>query len=1142
MKKITITLPFKQIRSGNAPTASNLPDGAMAVGKVNGKDSIYINEAGSVRDIIPMATTSQAGLMSSADKAALGNALKVDGSNGTSGGVSALINKLGVGSSTPTDADYYVCQYAGGGTTTTTYHRRPMSALWAYIKSKCESLFAAISHTHTFASLTSKPTTLSGYGITDAASSSHTHNYLYTEQVSQEQNTDAYTWIREYVMTRKRGHVYNMSGQEWQYLYGIATGGKYGNIIRSTYGNGVPKMQLMGLYSGNWTNWINVLTESNYNSYSPSLTGSGASGTWGISISGNAATATKLATARNLWGNSFNGTGNISGDLKFSDDNQVSYTSHGMRIKSSEGFIGFSYILGSIDTGEKSFIGISLGWGANPEDDDKSVRINANIFTYKGNKIYHSGNFAAITIKANGTSLGTFDGSTAKEFNITYSNVGAAAASHTHSYLPLSGGTVTGAVKSSYASGSWINGVTNACLSGNYTSYGAVLNMPVKSGRVSLSSYPGGSSDLIYFGYASAANISNGTNSFTKQMTWDAVNNNLTADKFTGALAGNASTATALTSSAGNATQPVYFSGGKPVACTYTLGKSVPSDAVFTDTKYNFGGTTFYSGNSSTAEHNANNASSNGHYYYTSNGPATSIGASTSDGALYVQSYSSSWVAQIAQDYRNGGLYVRGKNNGTWQSWYTVLDSRNYTSYAAPATHTSQKAELGTLGHIKALRAFSVAATIPTLAEPTNTPSINSPTTTSGRYYGIEVDSNGVPFVNVPWTNTNTTTTTSSANKTGTKLFLVGATSQTSSGVTTYSNSNVYVGTDNKLYGNTLESYLTWDTRNSGKSLTADVTPVGVAICNELRANRFAYMSNAAIKVEYSTNGGSSWTDYGSGMGSKNQIFHTGVAMYIGAGDANTANTTSSQTRLTITAQDGTNLYVWCEIQKLLIFGNFPNKMSVTIEAKKGNSSTWDSLGTYSIGNPSANWESWNDIPLNMMFGGLSNQTSQYWALRFTFKITEVVYSSNKCYIQKIYAYGRTSFRHASYINGKGYLSKNDHLYSMDYAANATFPAQVTATAFNNSSDVRLKDNIAPIDDIDKVAGVPLVTFNYKTDEIKRYGVIAQDLEAAGLANLVTTPVDEEGNETYKTVDYISFLTLKIAQLEKRIAELEHQG
>ncbi len=48
----------------------------------------------------------------------------------------------------------------------------------------------------------------------------------------------------------------------------------------------------------------------------------------------------------------------------------------------------------------------------------------------------------------------------------------------------------------------------------------------------------------------------------------------------------NVATATALTSSAGSTTQPIYFSNGKPVACSYTLGKSVPSNAVFTDTTY----------------------------------------------------------------------------------------------------------------------------------------------------------------------------------------------------------------------------------------------------------------------------------------------------------------------------------------------------------------------------------------------------------------------------------------------------------------------------------------------------------------------------------------------------------------------------
>lgn len=109
-------------------------------------------------------------------------------------------------------------------------------------------------------------------------------------------------------------------------------------------------------------------------------------------------------------------------------------------------------------------------------------------------------------------------------------------------------------------------------------------------------------------------------------------------------------------------------------------GVAVGSSPKFTDTTYNFSGTTFYSGNKDNAEHNANNAIKNGNYYYTSNGPATSLGASTADGALYVQSYNDTWVGQIAQDYRNGGLYVRGKNNGSWQSWYKVWDSRNLTN------------------------------------------------------------------------------------------------------------------------------------------------------------------------------------------------------------------------------------------------------------------------------------------------------------------------------------------------------------------------------------------------------------------------------------------------------------------------------
>ena len=69
-------------------------------------------------------------------------------------GVSTAINRLSTGTSTPTDTDYYVCQFAGGGTTTTTYRRRPLSALWTWIKSK----LATVATSGSYADLSNKPT------------------------------------------------------------------------------------------------------------------------------------------------------------------------------------------------------------------------------------------------------------------------------------------------------------------------------------------------------------------------------------------------------------------------------------------------------------------------------------------------------------------------------------------------------------------------------------------------------------------------------------------------------------------------------------------------------------------------------------------------------------------------------------------------------------------------------------------------------------------------------------------------------------------------------------------------------------------------------------------------------------------------
>lgn len=73
--------------------------------------------------------------------------------------------------------------------------------------------------------------------------------------------------------------------------------------------------------SSTWGDWYKFLNSNNYNDYAPKKDGTGASGSWGISITGSANSAssagsadsaTKLTTARTINGVSFNGTANIT--------------------------------------------------------------------------------------------------------------------------------------------------------------------------------------------------------------------------------------------------------------------------------------------------------------------------------------------------------------------------------------------------------------------------------------------------------------------------------------------------------------------------------------------------------------------------------------------------------------------------------------------------------------------------------------------------------------------------------------------------------------------------------------------------------------------------------------------------------------
>jgi hypothetical protein len=98
-------------------------------------------------------------------------------------------------------------------------------------------------------------------------------------------------------------------------------------------------------------------------------------------------------------------------------------------------------------------------------------------------------------------------------------------------------------------------------------------------------------------------------------------------------------------------------------------------------------------------------------------------------------------------------------------------------------------------------------------------------------------------------------------------------------------------------------------------------------------------------------------------------------------------------------------------------------------------------------------------------------------------------------------------------------------------------------TAFGNTSDIKLKENIEIISNpLDKVKQLKGVTFNYKKDGKRSTGLIAQDLEKV-LPEVVYEVSDiDNDEEKHLAVRYgntVGLLVEAIKELEARVKELE---
>ena len=236
------------------------------------------------------------------------------------------------------------------------------------------------------------------------------------------------------------------------------------------------------------------------------------------------------------------------------------------------------------------------------------------------------------------------------------------------------------------------------------------------------------------------------------------------------------------------------------------------------------------------------------------------------------------------------------------------------------------------------------------------------------------------------------------------------------------------------------EANLTW----GGKNFVNSVGPVDAALNPCLGANRLAGMHPAGITVEYSTNGGSSWSTYPLTDAQKTALVTTSTTLRIGGPTA--SQTANSQVRVTL---DGVSGGVYTQLNKLHIYvsADYSNGTTVTMESYDYNNSTsWHSILTSRIDG----WSGWNvlnfTLPGAYPFGG-DNDNHQR-KIRLTFKQTGITsgHESAGLHIFQIYGYGGVGW------GAPSNLAKYGTLYTYDEYLNVTFPKQVTATQFNGNA------------------------------------------------------------------------------------------
>lgn len=222
------------------------------------------------------------------------------------------------------------------------------------------------------------------------------------------------------------------------------------------------------------------------------------------------------------------------------------------------------------------------------------------------------------------------------------------------------------------------------------------------------------------------------------------------------------------------------------------------------------------------------------------------------------------------------------------------------------------------------------------------------------------------------------------------------------------------------------------------------ITPMGTAIIPNFNANRIAFLPDDAIEVEYSTDGGNTWTncenhetniDLTTLFNKSTTSYSIGNKRAIGA-----KASTNDKLRITFTSRNDNHVFIYCNIRKIFI--------NVTTEGATGSKvliekATFGAPDIFTTVKESRleGWSGWNEINTTLFFGGSANQPTQAKKLRFTFSITDL----NATYSSALTVFGMYFMGENCWASSST-LAETGHMYKIGADKSCTFPGNIKAT------------------------------------------------------------------------------------------------